>query len=70
MTGLQRYGFDADARRLARKYVATADRLFARTGRLWEKTDAETGEVAGGEYEAAAMIGWSAGVYLQALELA
>jgi alpha,alpha-trehalase len=69
MTGLQRYGFLADAQRLARKYVATADRLFAKTGRLWEKTDAETGEVAGGEYEAAAMIGWSAGVYLQAAAL-
>ena len=39
--------------------------LFAKTGQLWEKTDAETGEVAGGEYDAAPMIGWTAGVYLE-----
>jgi alpha,alpha-trehalase len=62
--GLRRYGYADDARRLARKYVETAARLFAKTGRLWEKTDAETGEVAGGEYDAAPMIGWSAGVFV------
>ena len=62
--GLRRYGFAADARRIAEKYLATANRLFAKTGLLWEKTDALTGEVAGGEYKAAPMLGWTAGVYV------
>ncbi|MDF3130263.1 trehalase family glycosidase [Kiritimatiellaeota bacterium B1221] len=67
--GLIRYGYESHARRLAEKYVATTRSLYKKTGQLWEKIDAETGEVAGGEYEAAPMIGWSAGVYLQCLEL-
>lgn len=66
--GLRRYGFDADARRLAGKYLATADRLFAETGRLWEKTDVETGRVAAAEYDAPPMLGWCAGVYLALAE--
>jgi alpha,alpha-trehalase len=64
IAGLRRYGYETDARRLARKYLATSTRLFEKTGRLWEKTDAETGEIAGGEYEAAAMMGWAAGVFV------
>jgi alpha,alpha-trehalase len=64
VAGLRRYGFHADATRIARKYLATSDALFARTGQLWEKTDALTGDVARGEYQAAPMLGWSAGVYL------
>lgn len=67
--GLRRYGFTADANRVAQKYVATSDALFARTGQLWEKTDALTGDVAGGEYHAAPMLGWSAGVYLACREM-
>lgn len=66
--GLRRYGFLDDARRIATKHVATTERLFEQTDRLWEKTDATTGGVAGGEYDAAPMIGWSAGVYLALLE--
>jgi alpha,alpha-trehalase len=61
--GLRRYGLKEDARRIARTFIDTTDRLFESTGRLWEKTDGETGEVAGGEYEAAPMMGWTAGVY-------
>ena len=56
-------GFTADSRRFAGKYIATANRLFEKTGQLWEKTNALTGEVAGGEYKAAPMLGWSTGVY-------
>ncbi len=62
--GLRRYGFQKAARRIAEKHVANTEALFEKTGQLWEKTDATTGEVAGGEYDAAPMIGWSAGVYL------
>jgi alpha,alpha-trehalase len=68
VTGLSRYGFHEAAARIARKYLHTTDRLFKKTGQLWEKTDAETGDVAGGEYEAAPMLGWTAGVYLALAE--
>ncbi|MGF1484129.1 MAG: trehalase family glycosidase [Opitutales bacterium] len=67
--GLCRYGYAPEAKRLAEKYIRTTDQLFEKTGQLWEKTDAETGEVAGGEYEAAPMIGWSAGVYIGCKQL-
>jgi alpha,alpha-trehalase len=62
--GLRRYGYDAEAKRIALKYVNTAEKLFEKTGQLWEKTDAETGEVYNGEYMAAPMLGWSAGVFV------
>jgi alpha,alpha-trehalase len=64
VAALRRYGFHTDADRIAQKFIATTDALFAKTGQLWEKTDARTGEVGGGEYHAAPMLGWSAGVYL------
>lgn len=62
--GLRRYGYEADARRIARKYCAWVERDFARTGQLWEKFDVVTGGIAGGEYDAQPMLGWTAGVYL------
>jgi alpha,alpha-trehalase len=61
--GLLEYGFDSDAKRLAEKYVGTADNLFTETGALWEKINAVTGEIGGGEYPATRMMGWTAGVY-------
>ena len=64
VSGLRRYGYKDDARRIAGKFLSLADALFAKTGKLWEKTDAERGAVASGEYDAPPMIGWSAGVYL------
>ncbi|MCK5878897.1 MAG: alpha,alpha-trehalase, partial [Holophagae bacterium] len=66
---LLRYGFKEDALRIAETYVNTTANLFEKTGQLWEKTDVETGDVAGGEYDAAPMIGWSAGVFLGLLNL-
>jgi alpha,alpha-trehalase len=68
--GLRRYGFQAEANRIAAKYVATVRRNFATTGNLWEKYNAVTGGVdVRNEYEMPAMLGWSAGVYLHALEI-
>jgi len=69
LRGLERYGFHDDARRIAEKYVKTNVALFEKTGQLWEKFNAVTGEVAGGEYDAAAMLGWSAGVLLETAAL-
>ncbi|MGF1452109.1 MAG: trehalase family glycosidase [Opitutales bacterium] len=62
--GLARYGYHSAARRIAQKYVEVTDRLFEAKGRIFEKTDAETGELAEAEYEPSPMMGWTAGVYL------
>jgi alpha,alpha-trehalase len=58
------------ARRLAGIYLDTSVAAFRTTGALWEKYDARTGEPAGGEYEAARMLGWSAGVFVYCREVA
>lgn len=58
------------ARRLAETYLRTSVAAFRKTGALWEKYDARTGEPAGGEYEAARMLGWSAGVFVYCREVA
>lgn len=62
--GLKRIGLFDDAKRVAEKYVLTVEKVFEKTGRLWEKYDAVTGEVAVTcEYETPPMMGWTAGVY-------
>jgi alpha,alpha-trehalase len=58
------------ARRLAGTYLNTTVKGFLQTGALWEKYDAQTGEPAGGEYAAARMLGWSAGVFVYCREVA
>lgn len=62
--GLKRIGLFEAAKRVAEKYVSTVEKIFEKTGRLWEKYDAVTGEVAVTcEYETPPMMGWTAGVY-------
>lgn len=68
VAGLKHYGFTDDARRIASAFCALTLRHFERTGKLWEKFDVTTGAIAGGEYEAQPMMGWSAGVFLACLE--
>jgi alpha,alpha-trehalase len=41
VAGLQRYGHDALARQIARRWVDTVGATFARTGLLFEKYDVE-----------------------------
>lgn len=65
--GLLRYNFQTEAERVAHTFLQTTNRLFHETGRLWEKTDSETGTVGAGEYPAAPMLGWVAGVYMALL---
>ena len=62
--GLRRYGFNADAQRVAEKFLTVSNQLFAKTGQLWEKTNVLTGDVAESEYKAPPMMGWSAGTYV------
>ena len=60
---LDRYGYKKDARRIAQKFIDINTALFKKAGRLFEKTDAETGELSNAEYNSAPMMGWTAGVY-------
>ena len=56
-------GRPADARRVAAVFFGTVARSFAATGDLWEKYNAETGDLhVQNEYGLPAMMGWTAGV--------
>lgn len=67
---LQKYGFDADACRIAQKYIDLVDKNFDETGNLWEKYNVTDGSIdVVDEYKMPTMMGWSAGVYLAASEL-
>ncbi len=63
VAGLQRYGHDALARDIARRWVATVGATFARTGLLFEKYDVEAAGIGGGgEYQTQTGFGWTNGV--------
>ena len=65
--GLDRYGYQKDAERIALKYITLIDRVFEDTGTLWEKYNVIDGN---NDVEDEAqngmppMMGWTAGVYL------
>lgn len=60
-----RLGLKEDAMRLVNKYLTATDRIFDKTKRLWEKYNANTGELdVLAEYDTPEMLGWSAGVYI------
>lgn len=62
-------GLTATAKRLAETYVNAIDNLFKKTGKLFEKIDAETGLLpVNSEYGTPEMLGWTAGVYLESLK--
>lgn len=63
--GLMRYGYHAEAERIARKYIRAIDRTFAETGTLWEKYNVTDGTLnVTDEYQMPPMLGWTAGVYV------
>ena len=63
VAGLQRFGHDALAREIARRWVNTVGTTFARTGLLFEKYDVEATDVGGGgEYLTQTGFGWTNGV--------
>ena len=67
--GLDKYGYREEAHRIANKYVTLVDKVFAETGNLWEKYNVVEGNInVSNEYKMPAMMGWSAGTYLAALE--
>jgi alpha,alpha-trehalase len=63
VTGLRRYGHDALASEIARRWVATVDQTYRRSGLLYEKYDVEACmSGAGGEYAPQTGFGWTNGV--------
>ena len=65
----EKLGLKETARCLAKKYLAAMDGIFEKTGRLWEKYNAETGDMSvTSEYDTPEMLGWTAGVYMAFFE--
>jgi alpha,alpha-trehalase len=68
--GLLRYGYHAEAKRIAEKYVDLVTRNYEATGQFWEKYNVVTGGIdVGDEYAMPPMLGWTAGVFLGACEV-
>lgn len=69
ISGLKRYGYNEDAKRIAKKYCDTVERNFLKTNNVWEKYNVVTGEVSVTKENMipASMMGWSAGIYLYGL---
>lgn len=67
---LLRYGYRTDALRIAKKYVDLVESVAEKTGQLWEKYNAETGDTGlSVEYKTPPMMGWTAGVFLKCKEI-
>ncbi len=63
--GLQKCGMAEEGKRIANKYLKTVEKVFERTGKLWEKYNAFSGDIdAVSEYGTPEMMGWTAGVYM------
>ena len=66
---LDRYGFKADARRIAEKYLRAVIANYEKTGDLWEKYNVVTGTTdVVDEYKMPRMVGWTAGVFVFAAQ--
>lgn len=63
-SALKKTSLNDEARRIGEKYLATVEKSFEKTGKLWEKYDAVTGwKATVNEYAETEMLGWTAGVY-------
>lgn len=71
--GLENYGFDKDARRIATAFTGTVDRSLAHDGTIREKYNMETGDaqvkVTAGYGTNVIGFGWTNGVYLKLRQL-
>jgi alpha,alpha-trehalase len=69
VAGLAKYGYNEDAQRIARKFMATVERSYQRDGTIREKYNMDTGSsdvnVAAGYKSNVVGFGWTNGVYLQ-----
>lgn len=62
---LKNYGYEEEARRIAKKYITLVEKVFDETNNLWEKYNVKAGNTeVNTESPMPPMMGWSAGVYL------
>ena len=68
--GLDNYGYKEASYRIAKKYVLSMADIYKRTGNLWEKYNAVSGDIdVKDEYTMpGAFMGWTAGVYIFAFD--
>lgn len=67
ITGMMKYAFLSDAKRIAEKYCALVEMNFKKNHNIWEKYNVVTGDVLQSKEtkrKPITMMGWSAGVYL------
>jgi alpha,alpha-trehalase len=70
VTGLRRYGHEALAQEIARRWIALVDSSYRRTGALHEKYDIESAGIGtGGEYAAQIGFGWTNGVTADLIDM-
>ncbi len=62
VTGLGRYGEDALARDIAKRWITTVNRDYRASGRTLEKYDVENRKAFGGDYSPQSRFGWTNGV--------
>jgi alpha,alpha-trehalase len=70
ISGMKKYGFKKEARRLAKKWVKTVDRIYEDHGKIIEKVDVTTGNVPtedGEKYPTQEGFLWTNGVYVWCL---
>lgn len=68
--GLFRYGYEADAVRVASKWLELISRIFRRTGQFWEKYDVVKGAIGRpGRYPTAPGFGWTNAVFSRMVRL-
>ena len=64
--GLVNYGYTEDATRIARKWLRLNEKLFAETGKLWEKYDVVKGTIGrSGHYKTQPGFGWTNMLYIK-----
>ena len=69
ISGLRRYGYTTDADRIAKKWLDCNNKVFASTGKLWEKYDVVRCDVGlPGRYPTQSGFGWTNGVYVRLTE--
>lgn len=64
--GLRKYGYTDDADRLTQKWLECNNKVFIKTGKLWEKYDVVNCEVGlRGRYPTQSGFGWTNGVFVR-----
>lgn len=62
--GCKKYGLEKMAEEIVKRYIMLIESNFSKTGNLWEKYNGNDGSVANEDYNAPAMMGWTAGIYI------